>query len=191
MPMELRKRKAPTNPPVPAPTKKSKIAETRKKVATKAKEVKEAIAPTKKPTAKKKVEKPVKAPVEKKKAPPAEQTPAVEKAPEPEAKVDAKAEAPVLAVPSAAGSAPSASTAPVKKGRGRAAAVKESADAKVEAKPEAKSSPKLKVGDTLPSDLAEVTLDDGTKTTFDKLLDASEKGIVLFSYTKAGTPGCK
>ncbi|RPB28527.1 alkyl hydroperoxide reductase/ thiol specific antioxidant/ Mal allergen, partial [Terfezia boudieri ATCC MYA-4762] len=48
----------------------------------------------------------------------------------------------------------------------------------------------LKVGDTLPTDLAEITLDDGTKTTFSALLDASEKGIVLFSYTKASTLGC-
>jgi len=42
----------------------------------------------------------------------------------------------------------------------------------------------------LPTDLAEITLDDGSKTTFDKLLDGSEKGIVMFSYTKAGTSGC-
>ncbi|KAF8460727.1 thioredoxin-like protein, partial [Kalaharituber pfeilii] len=99
--------------------------------------------------------------------------------------------------------APAAPAAPAaKKGRSKAASAKETketkeakeADAKADAKDtkaDAKATPKLKVGDTLPTDLGEITLDDGSKTTFGALLDDSDKGIVLFSYTKQSTPGCK
>lgn len=179
MPMELRKRKAPANPPPPAPAKKTKTAPAKKKVAAKAEEVKKAVA-TKKPAAKKETKKAA----EKKEAAPA---PADEKAPEPEA--------PAAAEPAASASTAAPAAAPVKKGRGKTTAKEtKDADAKADAKAakadKAEAVPKLKVGDALPTDLAEITLDDGTKTTFGALLDASEKGIVLFSYTKASTPGC-
>jgi peroxiredoxin Q/BCP len=51
----------------------------------------------------------------------------------------------------------------------------------------------LKVGDTI--DLAtfggEVETHDGTKTTLKQLVEASKGGVVLFTYPKASTPGCK
>jgi peroxiredoxin Q/BCP len=37
----------------------------------------------------------------------------------------------------------------------------------------------------------EVETNDGEKTTLKKLLDASKAGVVLFTYPKASTPGCK
>ncbi|KAF1839125.1 AhpC-TSA-domain-containing protein, partial [Decorospora gaudefroyi] len=49
-----------------------------------------------------------------------------------------------------------------------------------------------KVGDTI--DLStfggEVETNDGTKTTFAKLVEESKGGVVLFTYPKASTPGC-
>lgn len=50
-----------------------------------------------------------------------------------------------------------------------------------------------KVGETI--DLAtfggEVETHDGNKTTLGKLLEESKAGVVLFTYPKASTPGCK
>lgn len=50
-----------------------------------------------------------------------------------------------------------------------------------------------KVGDTI--DLAnfggEVETHDGQKTTLAKLVEESKGGVVLFTYPKASTPGCK
>lgn len=50
-----------------------------------------------------------------------------------------------------------------------------------------------KAGDTV--DLAtfggEVETNDGDKTTLAKLVEESTKGVVLFTYPKASTPGCK
>lgn len=50
-----------------------------------------------------------------------------------------------------------------------------------------------KVGDTI--DLAtfggEIETHEGTKTTLAKLVDESKSGVVLFTYPKASTPGCK
>ena len=37
----------------------------------------------------------------------------------------------------------------------------------------------------------EVETNDGEKTTFKKLVDDSKSGVVLFTYPKASTPGCK
>lgn len=49
------------------------------------------------------------------------------------------------------------------------------------------------VGDTI--DLTgfgdEVETNDGTKTTLAKLVEESKSGVVLFTYPKASTPGCK
>lgn len=49
------------------------------------------------------------------------------------------------------------------------------------------------VGSTITPDGfgGEVETNDGEKTTFKKLLDESTGGIVLFTYPKASTPGCK
>jgi peroxiredoxin Q/BCP len=50
-----------------------------------------------------------------------------------------------------------------------------------------------KVGDTI--DLAafggEIETHEGTKTTLSKLVEESKGGVVLFTYPKASTPGCK
>jgi hypothetical protein len=50
-----------------------------------------------------------------------------------------------------------------------------------------------KVGDTI--DLAtfggEIETHDGTKTTLAQLIEESKGGVVLFTYPKASTPGCK
>ncbi|KAF8458898.1 thioredoxin-like protein [Terfezia claveryi] len=189
MPMELRKRKAPTQPPASAPAKKTKTAPAKRKAAPKAEENKKTVAPVKKAAAKKETKKAV----EKKEAAPTP-APAAEKAPEPEVKPAeaAKAESPAAKEPAASASTTATYSAAIKTGRAKfAVKATKDADAKADAKTaKADAVPKLKVGDTLPTDLAEITLDDGTKTTFSSLLDASEKGIVLFSYTKASTTGC-
>jgi peroxiredoxin Q/BCP len=59
------------------------------------------------------------------------------------------------------------------------------------AKPAAGGAPK--VGDTidLTSFGGEVETNDGNKTTLAKLVDESKSGVVLFTYPKASTPGCK
>jgi peroxiredoxin Q/BCP len=50
-----------------------------------------------------------------------------------------------------------------------------------------------KIGDTI--DLStfggEIETNDGAKTTLGKLVDQSKGGVVLFTYPKASTPGCK
>lgn len=38
---------------------------------------------------------------------------------------------------------------------------------------------------------AEIELNDGTKTSFRKLLEESKEGVAVFTYPKASTPGCK
>jgi peroxiredoxin Q/BCP len=50
-----------------------------------------------------------------------------------------------------------------------------------------------KVGDTiaLTSFGGEVETHEGTKTTLAKLVEESKSGVVLFTYPKASTPGCK
>ena len=68
-----------------------------------------------------------------------------------------------------------------------------------ESKPEAAtataaaSSGPPKVGDTidLSSFGGEVETHDGKKTTLAKLVEESKGGVVLFTYPKASTPGCK
>lgn len=37
----------------------------------------------------------------------------------------------------------------------------------------------------------EIETNDGTKTTLKALVDASKSGVVLFTYPRASTPGCK
>lgn len=68
-------------------------------------------------------------------------------------------------------------------------------DAKDEAKDEEKkpAAGKVAVGDVV--DLegfgGEIQTNDGDKTTLKKLVDDSKSGVVLFTYPKASTPGCK
>lgn len=50
-----------------------------------------------------------------------------------------------------------------------------------------------KTGDVIELDGfgGEFETQDGTKVTLKKLVDESEAGVVLFTYPKASTPGCK
>jgi peroxiredoxin Q/BCP len=52
---------------------------------------------------------------------------------------------------------------------------------------------KVAVGETITLEGfgGEVELNDGTKTTLKALVDESKAGVVLFTYPKASTPGCK
>lgn len=49
------------------------------------------------------------------------------------------------------------------------------------------------VGDTITLDGfgGEIETNDGNKTTLKALVDESKSGVVLFTYPKASTPGCK
>ena len=51
----------------------------------------------------------------------------------------------------------------------------------------------LAVGDTIQLEGfgGEVETQDGEKTNLKQLVDESESGVVLFTYPKASTPGCK
>lgn len=55
------------------------------------------------------------------------------------------------------------------------------------------SSGAVAVGSTidLESFGGEIETNDGQKTTLKKLVDESKGGVVLFTYPKASTPGCK
>ncbi|KAI5857122.1 thioredoxin-like protein, partial [Tricharina praecox] len=48
----------------------------------------------------------------------------------------------------------------------------------------------LNEGDSIPDDLPEIQTHTGETTTISALVAASEKGIVIFAYPKASTPGC-
>ncbi|KFY70528.1 hypothetical protein V499_09101 [Pseudogymnoascus sp. VKM F-103] len=56
----------------------------------------------------------------------------------------------------------------------------------------AKKAAKVAVGDsiTLAGFGGEIETQDGEKTTLQKLVEESEKGVVLFTYPRASTPGC-
>lgn len=51
----------------------------------------------------------------------------------------------------------------------------------------------LKVGNQIILDGfgGEIETNDGIKTTLNKLVDESKSGVVLFTYPRASTPGCK
>jgi peroxiredoxin Q/BCP len=75
-------------------------------------------------------------------------------------------------------------------------AVKEAVSGKANgeaSKPTATAGGVPKVGDTidLTSFGGEVETHDNKKTTFAKLVEESKGGVVLFTYPKASTPGCK
>lgn len=60
-------------------------------------------------------------------------------------------------------------------------------------KPPAATDGSAKVGNTidLTSFGGEIETNDGNKTTLAKLVEESKGGVVLFTYPKASTPGCK
>ena len=55
------------------------------------------------------------------------------------------------------------------------------------------TSQKIVVGDTITLDGfgGEIETNDGAKTNLKKLVEASKAGVVLFTYPRASTPGCK
>ena len=61
------------------------------------------------------------------------------------------------------------------------------------AKTNGSTSTKVAVGQTIPLEGfgGEIETNDGEKTTLKKLVDESKAGVVLFTYPKASTPGCK
>ena len=94
--------------------------------------------------------------------------------PAPAAKKQAKA---TKATPKA-----KAAAAPVKEDKPAAAAAATNGSSAVPA-----------VGDTINLDGfgGEIETNDGAKTTLKALVEASKAGVVLFTYPKASTPGCK
>ncbi|OBT75897.1 hypothetical protein VF21_04427 [Pseudogymnoascus sp. 05NY08] len=96
--------------------------------------------------------------------------------------------------------------APPPPSKKKSPAAKPAAKAKAVAVPEAKASKtngaaaaapaqkatKVAVGDsiTLAGFGGEIETQDGEKTTLQKLVEKSEKGVVLFTYPRASTPGC-
>ena len=67
------------------------------------------------------------------------------------------------------------------------------ASKKEESSKSASSSNKVEAGSTIGLDDfgGEFETNDGEKTTLKKLVDDSKGGVVLFTYPKASTPGCK
>jgi len=57
-------------------------------------------------------------------------------------------------------------------------------------KPAATATGGLQEGDVIPGDLPEVQTHDGKTITVAKLLEDANKGIIIFAYPKASTPGC-
>lgn len=58
-------------------------------------------------------------------------------------------------------------------------------------KPAKSGSPKVGDSVTLEGFGGEIETNDGDKTTLAKLVSDSKAGVVLFTYPKASTPGCK
>jgi peroxiredoxin Q/BCP len=118
----------------------------------------------------------------KRKAPqPAPEPPAKKTTKSSVAKAAAKVKEAVTGKPSKA--------APAAKGKANgSAAVPTAVDA-----PAATKSEKPAVGDIINLDGfgGEVETNDGKKTTLKALVDESKAGVVLFTYPKASTPGCK
>lgn len=73
------------------------------------------------------------------------------------------------------------------------AKVKEAVSPKTTKTNGAASAAKVAVGNTVSLEGfgGEIETNDGVKTSLKKLLDESKAGIVLFTYPKASTPGCK
>ncbi|KAK3942245.1 AhpC/TSA family protein [Diplogelasinospora grovesii] len=160
MPVELRKRKAPTTPPEPPAKKQAKAPKAVPKAKAAAKE---------KPAPKEKAAPAAKANGASK----AKQTATKAKAAEKPAEKPAEKEKP-------------AAKAPTKKET--AAAKKEAAAAAKPAAPAEK--PAVGDVVDLEGFGGEVETNDGTKTTLKQLVDESKAGVVLFTYPQASTPGC-
>lgn len=148
MPVTLRKRPAPAEPPAPAPPAKKKST-----VAKSVAKVKETVKKAAEPKATKAA-----------KAAPASKTNGSK------AKAETKVEAPVPLPQVKASKASAAAPAPA-----------------------AAATTKAVVGETI--DLkgfgGEIETNEGEKTTLEKLVSESKNGVVLFTYPKASTPGCK
>ncbi|RPA84353.1 AhpC-TSA-domain-containing protein [Ascobolus immersus RN42] len=90
--------------------------------------------------------------------------------------------------------AAAAAAAEEKKDAAAAAAVEEKPveEKKADEKPaeEKKTVTLLKVGDSIPEELAGVKTEEGESTSLKTLLEKSEKGIIVFAYPAASTPGC-
>jgi thioredoxin-dependent peroxiredoxin len=73
------------------------------------------------------------------------------------------------------------------------AKVKEAISPKAPKTNGATSASNIAVGDTINFEGfgGEIETNDGMKTTLKKLVDDSKAGVVLFTYPKASTPGCK
>lgn len=101
-------------------------------------------------------------------------------APEPPVKKQSKVSKAASKVKEAVKAKPTKPTKPTKSTK--------SADANGSSKPA-----KPVVGDTLTLDGfgGEFETNDGKKTTLKALLDESKSGVVIFTYPKASTPGCK
>lgn len=91
--------------------------------------------------------------------------------------------------------APATKKAAAPKKTAAAAAPKKAAEPKkaAAAPAEKKASKQVAVGDEIDLDTfgGEIETNDGEKTTLKKLVEASGSGVVLFTYPKASTPGCK
>jgi peroxiredoxin Q/BCP len=70
---------------------------------------------------------------------------------------------------------------------------KDSSSASTETNGGAAASKKITVGETVSLDDfgGEIETEAGEKTSLKKLIEASSGGVVLFTYPKASTPGCK
>jgi thioredoxin-dependent peroxiredoxin len=74
-----------------------------------------------------------------------------------------------------------------------AAKVKEAVTGSLAAKTNGSTTSKVAVGQNINLEGfgGEVETNDGVKTSLKKLVDESKAGVVLFTYPKASTPGCK
>lgn len=114
-------------------------------------------------------------------------------APEPPAKKPAKSKVAKTAekVKAAVTGKPAKAASGTKANGTAAAATPAKADAP--AAPAVSAGGKPVVGETINLEGfgGEIQTNDGTKTTLKALVDQSKAGVVLFTYPKASTPGCK
>lgn len=88
-----------------------------------------------------------------------------------------------------------AAPAPKKKGQvaKAVAKIKEVVTGKADKASASPSASKVAVGDTINLEGfgGIISLNDGVETTLKKLVEESSAGVVLFTYPRASTPGCK
>ncbi|KAH0558829.1 hypothetical protein GP486_004528 [Trichoglossum hirsutum] len=118
--------------------------------------------------------------------------PAAPAAPAPPAKKASRANAKANPVKAAAAKVKEAITGKKTKKQGATAADKSEANGASAAAAPNGSTERVKVGDVIALEGfgGEVETNDGEKTTLKALVDASKNGVVIFTYPKAGTPGC-